>query len=662
MTRQSLTVAVVGATGVVGRTMIQVLLEREFPVGELRLLASERSAGRTVSIDGQTHEIGRRPPRPSRASTSPCSRPAPTPRASSRPPAAAAARRSSTTRRRGAWTRRSRSSSAQVNPDDLEGHPGIIANPNCSTMQLVPVLMALRDAVGLERVVVDTYQAVSGTGGEAIRELEGQVRAHVAGEPKDASVYPHQIAFNALPQVDVFLDNGYTKEEWKVVTESRKILHLPDLRDLVHGRPRAGLRRPLRGRPRRDARADHARTGPASCSPRCPASSSRTTRRPRPTRSRPTPPGRTRSTSAASARTRRSTAIAASRSGSCQRQPPQGRRDERRPDRRGRSSSAAGSAPRAARGAAPYRRGARDRRSGPQRDPRRAPGGARGDRGRGPRLHPLPARTRRGRTPCRARAAPTPRSSSSARAPASTRTARAGRSSGAPATCSSKLLGSIELAARRGLHHERRQVPPARQPRPGARRDRGLRAVPPAPARGPRPGPRRDPRPALDGPVHAGRADLAGPRHDPAGRSGDRAPRRDRSSRCTTRRPRSARRTSSARATRTSRCIPAALLEARDPARRAARQPARRGDGRGRRRPAAIVDPRGVVGRRPTPMAADLTIRSDVDARPEPRPTSPDGRTQTIPSGSSRSAASARSARTCTCSSTATTSSSSTAA
>ena len=119
---------------------------------------------------------------------------------------------------------------SQVNPEDLEGHSGIIANPNCSTMQLVPVLMALRDAVGLERVVVDTYQAVSGTGGEAIRELEGQVRAHVAGEPKAVSVYPHQIAFNALPQVDVFIANGYTKEEWKVVTESRKILHLPDLR------------------------------------------------------------------------------------------------------------------------------------------------------------------------------------------------------------------------------------------------------------------------------------------------------------------------------------------------------------------------------------------------------------------------------------------------
>jgi aspartate-semialdehyde dehydrogenase len=119
---------------------------------------------------------------------------------------------------------------SQVNPGDLEAHEGIIANPNCSTMQLVPLLMALRDGVGLERVVVDTYQSVSGTGAKAVVELESQVRAHVAGEDLPRSVYPHQIAFNALPHIDAFLDNGYTKEEWKVVTESRKILHLPDLR------------------------------------------------------------------------------------------------------------------------------------------------------------------------------------------------------------------------------------------------------------------------------------------------------------------------------------------------------------------------------------------------------------------------------------------------
>jgi aspartate-semialdehyde dehydrogenase len=119
---------------------------------------------------------------------------------------------------------------SQVNPEDLEGHSGIVANPNCSTMQLAPVLMALRDAVGLERVVVDTYQSVSGTGADAIAELEGQIRAHAGGQAPVASVYPHPIAFNALPEIDVFLPNGYSKEEWKVVTENRKILHLPDLR------------------------------------------------------------------------------------------------------------------------------------------------------------------------------------------------------------------------------------------------------------------------------------------------------------------------------------------------------------------------------------------------------------------------------------------------
>ena len=116
----------------------------------------------------------------------------------------------------------------EVNPADAAAHEGIIANPNCSTMQLVPLLMALRDSVGLERVVVDTYQSVSGTGAEAVDELEAQIRAHAAGEQPQASVYPHPIAFNALPEIDVFLDNGYTKEEWKVIAETRKILHLPE--------------------------------------------------------------------------------------------------------------------------------------------------------------------------------------------------------------------------------------------------------------------------------------------------------------------------------------------------------------------------------------------------------------------------------------------------
>ena len=230
MNRNPLTVAVVGATGVVGRTMIQVLNEREFPVGELRLLASGRSAGRSVSVDGRTIEIGEAIPEAFdgvdialfSAGADVSTELAP----------AAVARGATVIDNSSAW-RMDPSVPlviSQVNPDDLEGHAGIIANPNCSTMQLAPVLMALRDSVGIERVVVDTYQSVSGTGADAIAELEGQIRAHVSGTPKSAVVYPHPIAFNALPEIDTFLPNGYTKEEWKIVTENRKILGLPDLR------------------------------------------------------------------------------------------------------------------------------------------------------------------------------------------------------------------------------------------------------------------------------------------------------------------------------------------------------------------------------------------------------------------------------------------------
>ncbi len=230
MNRQPLTVAVVGATGVVGRTMIQVLSERGFPVAGLRLLASGRSAGRTVFVDGRNVEIGEAVPEAfegvdialfsAGADVSRDLAPA------------AVAHGATVIDNSSAWRMDPGVPLvvSQVNPDDLEGHPGIVANPNCSTMQLAPVLMALRDAVGLERVVVDTYQSVSGSGADALAELEGQIRAHVSGEPKTATVYPHPIAFNALPEIDVFLPNGYTKEEWKVVTENRKILGLPDLR------------------------------------------------------------------------------------------------------------------------------------------------------------------------------------------------------------------------------------------------------------------------------------------------------------------------------------------------------------------------------------------------------------------------------------------------
>ena len=291
MNRHSLTVAVVGATGVVGRTMIQVLNEREFPVGELRLLASGRSAGQTVSIDGRTLEIGEAVPAAFdgvdialfSAGGDVSLELAP----------AAVAHGATVIDNSSAWRMDPTVPLvvSQVNPDDLEGHAGIIANPNCSTMQLAPVLMALRDSVGLERVVVDTYQSVSGTGADALAELESQIRAHVSGEPKRASVYPHPIAFNALPEIDVFLPNGYTKEEWKVVSENRKILGLPDLRisctavripvfvshsEAVHVETRDPIT---------------AGSGTAPVRRRCRGSSSRTTRPSTTTRWPPRPPG-----------------------------------------------------------------------------------------------------------------------------------------------------------------------------------------------------------------------------------------------------------------------------------------------------------------------------------------------------------------------------------
>ena len=228
--RPPLTVAIVGATGVVGTTMIEVLRQRGFPIAELRPMASGRSAGRTIVVDGVPHTLVE--------ATADAFEGVDIALFSaggdiSTALAPEAARRGATViDNSNAW----RMDPAvplvvsQVNPDDLAWHEGIVANPNCSTMQLAPVLMALRDAVGLERVVVDTYQSVSGTGADALAELEAQVRAHAADEPKVAAVYPHPIAFNALPEIDVFLENGYSREEWKVVTESRKILHLPDLR------------------------------------------------------------------------------------------------------------------------------------------------------------------------------------------------------------------------------------------------------------------------------------------------------------------------------------------------------------------------------------------------------------------------------------------------
>ena len=185
-----LTVAVVGATGLVGRTMIAVLLERSFPIGTLRLLASARSAGTTVTVNGTEITVEEATPDSfegidialfsAGGGTSKALAPE------------AAKRGCTVIDNSSAWRMEPDIPLviSQVNPDDLQAHEGIIANPNCSTMQLVPLLMALRDGPGLERVIVDTYQSVSGTGQKAVAETEAQIRAHAAGEPKVAKVYP----------------------------------------------------------------------------------------------------------------------------------------------------------------------------------------------------------------------------------------------------------------------------------------------------------------------------------------------------------------------------------------------------------------------------------------------------------------------------------------
>jgi len=119
----------------------------------------------------------------------------------------------------------------EVNPEEIAAYRerGIIANPNCSTIQMVVALKPIHDAVGIRRIVVSTYQAVSGTGKEAVEELVAQTRALLSMEEPQIQVYPHRIAFNCLPHIDVFLENGYTKEEMKMVNETRKILKDPSM-------------------------------------------------------------------------------------------------------------------------------------------------------------------------------------------------------------------------------------------------------------------------------------------------------------------------------------------------------------------------------------------------------------------------------------------------
>ncbi len=223
--QQKYDVAVVGATGAVGETMIRVLEERKFPVGKLYALASSRSAGKRIEFAGgwvtvedlQEFDFSKVQIALFSAGGSVSAEYAP------RAVVAGAVVIDNTSHFR-------RESDIplvvpEVNPQAIGGYRarGIIANPNCSTIQMVVALKPIYDAVGIKRINVCTYQAVSGTGQSAIEELAAQTAALLSAKPITSEVYPLQIAFNALPQIDTFQDNGYTREEMKMVWETQKI-------------------------------------------------------------------------------------------------------------------------------------------------------------------------------------------------------------------------------------------------------------------------------------------------------------------------------------------------------------------------------------------------------------------------------------------------------
>lgn len=226
-------IGIVGATGAVGRELLQVLDERGFPLDELRLFASPRSAGQRIAFRGQEHAV--EPLDERRLGECQVAFFSAGAAVSKEWAPRAAARGAVVVDNSSAYRLDPEVPLVvpEVNPDAIPARPGIIANPNCTTILLVVVLEPIRKLAGLERVVVATYQAASGAGAQAMQELEDQSRALLAGEPEPAPrKLPQPIAFNLFPHVDVFLpDMGdFTKEEMKVVWETRKILRTPDLR------------------------------------------------------------------------------------------------------------------------------------------------------------------------------------------------------------------------------------------------------------------------------------------------------------------------------------------------------------------------------------------------------------------------------------------------
>lgn len=225
-------VALAGATGAVGNEMLQILEEQEFPVASLKLLASSRSAGKTLDFRGESlHVEELRDDSFEGVDIALFSAGA----AASRQFAPAAAESGCVVIDNSSGWRMDPEVPLvvpEVNPHAVADYrrKGIIANPNCSTIQMVVVLKPIYDAAGIERVVVSTYQAVSGTGKNAMEELTEQTKNLLTFQEVTAEVYPHRIAFNCFPHIGSFLENGYTEEEMKMVHETHKIMEDPNIR------------------------------------------------------------------------------------------------------------------------------------------------------------------------------------------------------------------------------------------------------------------------------------------------------------------------------------------------------------------------------------------------------------------------------------------------
>ena len=226
-------IAVVGATGAVGIEMLETLEKRNFPVGDLTLLASARSAGKTLKFRDQSITV-KELTKDAFSGIDIALFSAGGGISKTFAPAAVEA---------GAVVV-DNSSAFRLDPDvplvvpevnggDVAHHKGILANPNCTTAITLMALYPLHQRFNVTRVFASSYQAVSGSGAQAIQELESQVEQITKGEPVTKEVYPHQIAFNVLPHVDVFLDNDYTKEEMKLENEGRRIMHHPDFKASV---------------------------------------------------------------------------------------------------------------------------------------------------------------------------------------------------------------------------------------------------------------------------------------------------------------------------------------------------------------------------------------------------------------------------------------------